>query len=169
MTVFFGTFDRQRPTRTQRRFADIIDISRAVKKATGISLKDLDKIVLVDIIQMSFNRSEKTMWEDYNKVYRKAGRSWRENETVMFVNSSGTMAIFIMAVSRINNAVVLDTRKWRLMSRDGRGSPGEHWFSMDNIQYYAAQVGFHLDVPSDAQVADYLKYMKHPRRKVAYA
>jgi hypothetical protein len=155
---FLGTFDRRIPTRAQRRHADVIDIRRIVKRSINIPVKSLTKVILVDIIVADFRRSEKTIWEDYCRAYRKANYSWKENETVLFLNSSGKMGIWMMGESRLNNCVVLDTRKWRLMG------PGETWFDTDNLQYYASQAGFQLVLPDDATVKEILKFMKHPDR-----
>ena len=155
---FLGTFDRRNPVRTQRRHADVIDIRRIVKKSVNVQTKSLTNVVLVDIIVADFRRCEKTIWDDYCKVYRKSQYSWEENETVLFVNSCGKMGLWMMGESRLNNCVVLDTRKWRLI-----GS-GENWFDTDNLQYYANQAGFNLIIPSDKAIGEILKYMNHPQR-----
>lgn len=158
LVYFLGTFDRQNPIRTQRRHADIIDIRRIVQRSVRVPARSLTDVVLVDIIIADFRRSEHTIWTDYNKAYRKAGHSWKENHTVLFLNSSGKMGLWIMGESRLNNCIVLDTRKWRLIG------PGENWFDTDNLQYYAGQAGFKLMIPDDATVKETLKVMRHPAK-----
>ena len=160
MLHFLGTFDRQRPTRVQRRLADVIDIARMVKPVSEIkvSSRGLTNVVLEDICIADFRRSEKTIYEDYVRQFRKKNYSWTPNHTVLFINNPGTMALWIMGVSRINNTIVLDSRKWRMV----RG--GELWFTTANLQYYANQVGFQLVLPDAPTIVRVLKTLNHVRR-----
>ena len=144
-TVYFlGTFDRQRPVRTQRRHADIIDIKRAVMQSTHVPKKGLIKVLVVNVIEADFRCSDRTIFEDYMNKYKKKNKRWRENETFIAVSKSGKLAMFFVGESRINNSVILDTRKWRIIG-------GEQW-DIANIVYYAEQVGFDLQVPSEDTV-----------------
>lgn len=155
--IFYGTFDRRVPNRVQKRHADIIDISRIVQRSPKVSTRGLTKVTLVDIMCADFRRSERTIWEDYIAQERRAGYRWKDNQTVLFINNSGTMCIWIMAESRLNNAVVLDSRKWRLT-----GSCGDGWLDTENITYYASQVGFCLTLPEEDFIDKHLKMINHP-------
>jgi hypothetical protein len=141
VVYFLGTFDHQRPKRTQKRHADIVDIRRAISQSRHVPKKGLTKVLCVNIIETSFRASEKKIFEEYVSNYKKKNKAWRENETFIAMNKSRTMAIFFVGESRINNTVILDTRKWRMI-----GS-GEVW-TIDNLVYYAEQVGLDLVIPS---------------------
>jgi len=140
-TVYFlGTFAQQRPKRTQKRHADIVDIRRAISRSKHVPKRGLTKVLCVNVVEVSFRSSEKTIFEDYVSNFKKKNKAWRENETFIALSKSRKMAIFFVGESRINNSIVLDTRKWRIIG-------GEKW-TLDNLVYYAEQVGLDLIIPS---------------------
>lgn len=145
---FLGTFDRQRPKRAQKRHADIVDIKRVVMQATEVPKEGLTKVLCVNVIEADFRCSDRTIFEGYIRHFKKKNRRWKENETFVAVSKSRKLALFFVGESRINNSIVLDTRKWRIIG-------GEKW-DLANIVYYAEQVGLDLIIPSEDTVKEIL-------------
>ena len=153
MLPFLGTFDRQHPKPIYKRHADIIEITRAVRRSTRPPINNLTEVTLTDMVVADFRYSDMTLWEDYIQRYRKKGYTWKANETVLFISMGGNLARWIVGESRINDCIVFDTRKWRII-----GS-GEKW-DEENLVYYAAQAGFKLLLPSEDQIDEVLGYVE---------
>jgi hypothetical protein len=149
---FLGTFERKYPKPIQRRHADVVDISKAVRMTKRTENKKLKEVILTDMVTADFRYSDRTIWEDYVKRYRKKGYTWQENETVLFVSMSGHLAMWVVGESRINSSIVFDTRKWRLVGG------GELWHE-ETLVYYAAQAGFKLTLPSEQKINEVLGYV----------
>lgn len=148
---FLGTFAKQHPRRTQNTHYNIQDLAKIIRLTKEVPKAGLTKILLVDVVRMDFRRSERTIFEQYVGSRKKKNYKWKENETFMAVNGAGTLALFFVGESRINNAVVLDTRKWRITGH------GETWWNPDTLVYYAAQAGFDLILPGEETIQDVLR------------
>lgn len=146
--LFLGAFMYRSPKPRITRHKNIVDITKIVRKRPITKEEDLQRVVLIDIVETSFACSEETRFKRYINAFKKHGYIFKPNHTVAMVSKSRKIIDFFVAESKINYTAILDTRRWRL-SKDHN----EVWDD-DNIVYYAAQCGFQLIVPSRQTISD---------------
>jgi hypothetical protein len=154
--VFYGTFAKTHPKPVMKRHADIIDINKKIRLSKPVPTQGLTKTMLVDIVIANFRCSELTIWKQYIESFRQHRKIFNQNETVLFISMTGHLLLWIVGETRINDDIVLDTRKWRLHAAKGTGKPSEVWDS-SNVLYYASQVGLSLILPNRQTVGEYMR------------
>lgn len=145
--IFLGSFEHRIPKVHMRRHANIIDITKKLKKGQTKNGVHLTPIILVDIVETDFRCNEATRFARYIQAFHRSGHVFKENHTVAMVNRTYSMIEFFVGETRINNSIILDTRKWRIIG-------GNETWDDGNIQYYAAQCGFELVTPSQKTIRD---------------